>query len=93
MASFDTDINNYSTDELFAILSLTEPEQQTKTNVIETTTQLINKYKNNPDVSIFLKKSKLNYYPKSKPIIGYKIKSCHNQIKPKMIKLRIENNR
>ena len=55
MASFDTDINNYSTDELFAILSLTEPEQQTKNNVIETTTQLINKYKNNPDVSIFFK--------------------------------------
>jgi len=55
MSSIDTDINNYSIQELFAILNLNQPEEQTSLNIIDTTNQYINTYKNNPDISSFFK--------------------------------------
>ena len=55
MSSIDTDINNYSIEELFAILNLNDPEEQTPTNIINATNQYINTYKNDQAMSSFFK--------------------------------------
>lgn len=55
MSSIDTDINNYSIEELFAILNLNDPEEQTSINIINATNQYINTYKNDQAMSSFFK--------------------------------------
>jgi hypothetical protein len=55
MASFDTNINNYSISELLTIINLNETDEPDEYTIKTITNQYIDKYKNNPTIYTFFK--------------------------------------